>query len=75
MENKNFFEVLDQESEVIVYKGQSEQEFQEFVTLNLAITKAKNDFLTGKLPADAFLDFLDHSGFDTFALFPSDAEC
>lgn len=75
MENKNFFEVLDQESEVIIYEGQSEKEFQEFVVLNLAITKAKNDFLTGKLDSDAFLDFLDQSGFDVYALFPRDAQC
>lgn len=53
---------------VIWYPGQSEAEFQKEIVLHIARANMTRDFLSGKLEADTFLDFLDSQGYDPFEL-------
>jgi hypothetical protein len=60
--------MIDISTPVIWYPEQSDEEFLEEVTLMLQRAHMTQDFLTGKLEADTFLDFLDEQGYDPFEL-------
>ncbi|WP_414620323.1 hypothetical protein [Calothrix sp. CCY 0018] len=59
---------LDVSTPVVWYPGQTEAEFLEEITDMISRTNATQDFLTGKLDADAFLDFLVEDGYNVFDL-------
>lgn len=59
---------LNVSTPVIWYPGQTDQEFMEEITVMLARSYATQDFLTGKLAADQFLDLLTEDGYEVFSL-------
>ncbi|NHC37946.1 hypothetical protein [Scytonema millei] len=63
-----FFERLERENEIIIHPGQSQGEFLEEFIRMWAVVRMQEDFLSGKLEADTFLDFLDQQEFDVYQL-------
>lgn len=60
--------MIDVSTPAIWYPGQSDQDFEEELSLMMSRAAFTRDFLQGLVTPEQFLDFLNDDGFDIFEL-------